>query len=431
MTTMSKIQRPKGTQDTIEHVADWQQLEAMVRQTLSLSGYRECRTPLLEHTELFLRGVGDTTDIVNKEMYTFEKGDRSLTLRPEGTAGTVRAFMENGMSRWPKPVRLFYIGPMFRYERPQAGRLRQFHQVGVEQFGLDTPESDLEILTTAISLLQNLGLSGLSLQLNNLGTADDREQFKQQLRETLQPVKADLCDTCQTRFDINPLRMLDCKNTGCQAIYQGPLLADLLKAEFAGEASQAHFVKVCDGLDRLGIPFARNRQLVRGLDYYTGLVFEIVADNGQLGAQNVVCGGGRYNGLVRQLGGPDTPAVGFAFGIERLLALLPQAQPPQPNVYVVTDNLPDMLPMVQALRTAGLAVWCDITGKNFGKQLENAARSGAQLALISGATERAEQQVQVKLFAGANPDTNQPVPGVANTVSRQALVSVLTDALKR
>ena len=235
---MSKLQRPKGTQDILEPIADWQRLEAVVRQTLARTGYQECRTPLLEHTDLFLRGVGDTTDIVNKEMYTFEKGDRSLTLRPEGTAGTVRAFMENGLSRWPKPVRLFYIGPMFRYERPQAGRLRQFHQVGVEQFGLDTPESDIEILTTALSLLENLGLSGLSLQLNNLGTAADRELFKQRLRDTLQPVKPELCDTCQTRFDTNPLRMLDCKNPSCQAIYQGPLLADLLHAEFAGEASQ-------------------------------------------------------------------------------------------------------------------------------------------------------------------------------------------------
>jgi histidyl-tRNA synthetase len=394
------LQRPKGTQDILDTIAGWQHLEATVRQTLAAAGYQECRTPLLEHTELFLRGVGETTDIVNKEMYTFTKGERSLTLRPEGTAGTVRAYMENGLSRWPKPVRLFYIGPMFRYERPQAGRLRQFHQVGVEQFGLDTPDSDLEILTTAVTVLQNLGLSGLSLQLNNLGTAEDRERFKEDLKSLLQPVRYTLCETCQTRFDTNPLRMLDCKVPSCQAVYQGPLLADLLNRDFAGEASQAHFKQVCDGLTRLAIPFSQNRQLVRGLDYYTGLVFEIVATDGQLGAQNVVCGGGRYNGLVGQLGGPDTPAVGFAFGIERLLALLPAAPPTLPDIAVVTDDLVDVLPLVQALRQAGLTVVCDITGKAFGKQLQTAVKSGARFALLSGQAERDQQQVILRPLTG-------------------------------
>jgi histidyl-tRNA synthetase len=400
------IQRPKGTQDTlVDSITNWGWLEGVVKTTLTQAGYHEWRMPVFEHTELFLRGVGETTDIVNKEMYTFEKGDRSLTLRPEGTAGSARAYLENGLTRAPKPVRAFYMGPMFRYERPQAGRLRQFHQVGVEQFGVDTPASDLEVLHLAHTVLTRLGLTQLTLHINNLGTADDRQLFKTRLQQYVQPLLPQLCPNCQARYNTNPLRMLDCKVPECQALYQGPDLAPLLTAEFASAESQAHFNLVCQGLQALGIPYVRNPQLVRGLDYYTGLVFEVVADNGQLGAQNVVCGGGRYNGLMAQLGGPDTPAVGFAFGIERLLALLPPQPQPAPHVVVVTDDLPQVLPMVQALRDDGLTVVTDVTGKAFGKQLEAAAKTGAKFALLVGQAERDSQTVQLKRLASGEQQT--------------------------
>jgi histidyl-tRNA synthetase len=392
------LQRPKGTQDaTPADVIAWQQLESTVHRVMRASGYGEIRTPILEHTELFLRGVGETTDIVNKEMYTFEKGDRSLTLRPEGTAGVVRAFIENGLSRLAKPVRLYYTGPMFRYERPQAGRLRQFHQVGVEQFGLDTPASDFELLTIAMVLLQQLGLTGLTLQLNNLGTASDRESFKHELKATLRPVLADFCPTCQTRFESNPLRILDCKVPTCQTIVKSPLLADLLAAEYASPESQAHFQQVCDMLSQVGITYTRNRQLVRGLDYYSGLVFEIAATDGQLGAQNVVCGGGRYNSLVEQLGGPQTPAVGFAFGVERLLSLLPAPTPVVVDAYVVTDNPARWHTAIENWRHVhGLTVVVDISGKGFGKQLQAADKCGARYAVIAGDAEWDSQTLALK-----------------------------------
>jgi histidyl-tRNA synthetase len=420
------IQRPKGTQDSLPTTlnttdtngltltAAWQHVEASFRQFMAQAGYHEVRTPVFEATELFARGVGETTDIVNKEMYGFTKGDRDLTLRPEGTAGVVRAYLENGMARWPKPVKLFYLGPMFRYERPQAGRQRQFHQAGLELLGLDTPAADAEVLLLAMRWFAHIGLPNLTLTLNNLGTATCREGFKTQLKAALAPaIKTDFCETCQTRYDTNPLRILDCKVPTCQTALSP--IADLLETEYASDDSQAHFNAVCHTLTAMGVPWQRNRRLVRGLDYYTGLVFEVVADEG-LGSQNTVCGGGRYNGLAQLLGGPDTPAIGWAFGLERLLTLLPLPAT-KPLDYYICADAPTMVKaftVADQLRAQGYAVEVDLSGKPLAKkradQLAMATKRGAIHAiywpeLADGETEVAQDTFMVKHLALGTVET--------------------------
>ncbi|MBY0449107.1 MAG: histidine--tRNA ligase [Cyanobacteria bacterium] len=416
---MDNIQRPKGTQDilpgsagapahgSLSHISLWQWIEATARQQLGFAGYQEIRTPVFESTELFSRGVGESTDIVNKEMYTFEKGDRSLTLRPEGTAGVVRAYIENGLSRWPKPVKLYYAGPMFRYERPQAGRQRQFHQLGVEVLGLDNPQVDVEVIATAMRLFTALNIPHLTLQINNMGDEQSRAAFRQKLQAFFKPYLSQLCESCQVRFEVNPFRMLDCKESGCNHIYQQPDCQSLLQEEWANEESQQAFRQVCESLTALGIPFERNHRLVRGLDYYTQTVFEITSNH--LGAQNAVCGGGRYNQLVETLGGPPTPAVGWAVGLERLATLVQKPAVSQIKAYVVHDDLPSAIALQQRLlgetshdetshEESSHEISCevDLSGKGFGKQLEQAAKRGATFALILGAQERENKQVQIK-----------------------------------
>ncbi len=390
-----KIQRPKGTQDILgEEAYKWQYVESLARDLFNRAGYQEIRTPIFEATELFARGVGEGTDIVNKEMYTFEKGDRSLTLRPEGTAGVVRSFIEQGISRWPKPVKLYYMGPMFRYERPQAGRQRQFHQIGVELFGLDTPEADAEAILLAMRFFQALKLPNLSLELNNIGTPQCRETFKTNFRELVRPYLEELCEDCQVRFVSNPLRMLDCKVETCKGIYGKPDIREFLEQDFTSDECQAHFARLTDILDSLGIPYRRNYLLVRGLDYYTKTVFEITSTH--LGAQNAVCGGGRYNHLVETLGGPETPAVGWALGQERLISLLPELPKPGLDYYIVTDQPAQAFQLADQIRTAGKTVQVDLTGKGFGKQLQQADKFQAQQAIILGDVELKAQQVVIK-----------------------------------
>ncbi|WP_373531818.1 histidine--tRNA ligase [Vampirovibrio sp.] len=392
------IQRPKGTQDLFgDESARWEAVEALCRLQFKNAGYQEIRTPAFEHTELFERGVGEATDIVNKEMYTFEKSERRLSLRPEGTAGVVRSFIEQGMGRWPKPVKLYYMGPMFRYERPQAGRQRQFHQVGVELFGLDTPASDAEVILMAMRLFESLGLPNLSLQINNIGTAACRETFKAGLKVRVQPYLSQLCADCQTRYDSNPLRMLDCKNTACQSIYGLPDIQQFLQTDFTSEACQAHFAQLLSILDALKVPYQRNFMLVRGLDYYTKTVFEITSTN--LGAQNAVCGGGRYNTLVEDLGGPETPAIGWALGLERLMSLV-GALPVKPlDYYIVTDQHAAAFDLAEQLRAQHHRVEVDLSGKGFGKQLERAAKLNATQVLILGEAEAKNGEVQLKILA--------------------------------
>jgi histidyl-tRNA synthetase len=389
------LQRPKGTQDIVGAEAGrWAFVEAVSREEFGRAGYQEIRTPVFEATELFERGVGEGTDIVNKEMYTFEKSDRRLSLRPEGTAGVVRAFAEQGMSRWPKPVKLFYMGPMFRYERPQAGRQRQFHQIGVELFGPEGPTADAEVILLAWRLFERLNIPGLSLELNNIGLPACRERFKAAFRELIQPQIGTLCEDCRTRYQTNPLRMLDCKNETCKAVYAQPDIRAFLETDFTSPECQAHFAALLTILDALKIPYRRNHSLVRGLDYYTKTVFEITATH--LGAQNAVCGGGRYDRLMEDLGGPSTPAVGWALGMERLMTLVPEQPAPTPDFYIVTDRPAAAFTLAASLREQGHRVEVDLSGQGFGKQLERANRLNARWTVTLGEREEAEGVFQLR-----------------------------------
>lgn len=405
MSQKTLLQRPKGTQDILpEDMPLWHRVENTARRQLGLANYHEIRTPIFETTDLFERGVGDTTDIVNKEMYTFEKGERRLTLRPENTAGVVRAFNENGMSRWPKPVKLFYIGPMFRYERPQAGRQRQFHQLGVECFGLDTPASDAEVIQQAIALFETLGLKDLALEINNIGCLDCRDAFKADLKRLVQPHLPSLCESCQERFNTNPLRMLDCKVSTCQAIYNSQDISAFLNQDSTCEPCQTHYVALKTLLTGLDIPFSENKKLVRGLDYYTRTVFEVTCRH--LGAQNAVCGGGRYNHLVEELGGQATPAVGWAVGLERLTSLLEKSNETGLDYYIVSTEALAALKLAHAVREqTGLSVDLDLSGKGFGKQLAHADKLGARYALILGEAELANETVTIKDLKAGTQET--------------------------
>ncbi len=306
-------------------IEQWQNLEKKALEVFSNAGFKEIRTPIFEATELFARGVGDTTDIVNKEMYTFEKSERSLTLRPENTAGVVRAFIENGMHRLSMPVKLWYKGPMFRYERPQAGRQRQFHQVGIEIFGIKEPTADAECILLAVNYLKSLGLNDLKVELNSLGCPVCREGFSAALRAALKPELKNMCPDCQARYEKNPLRILDCKVEECRKILKISEVQDVITSDYICEDCQKHFEELKSYLNSLDVNYNINKLLVRGLDYYNRTVFEITSSN--LGSQNAVCGGGRYDSLVKNLGGEDTPAVGWAMGMERLNSLLKNSKP--------------------------------------------------------------------------------------------------------
>ena len=332
------IKAPRGTKDIVPAEAyKWNYLEGKFRDLCRLYGYEEIRTPIFEHTELFKRGVGDTTDIVQKEMYTFkDRGDRDLTLKPEGTAGVIRAFIENKMYAETQPTKLFYITPCFRYERPQSGRQRQFHQFGVEAIGSDTPSLDAEVISLAMQFLGEAGLKDLTVSINSVGCPVCREEYNQLLKEYL-AAKADvLCDLCNDRRDKNPMRVIDCKNETCQAnIVDIPLMADHLC-----ENCKDHFSQLKQYLDEMDINYVVDKKIVRGLDYYKRTAFEIISND--LGAQSTVCGGGRYDGLVEQIGGPSGySGIGFGLGAERLLLTLEAngveiGNPNHTDIFVVT-----------------------------------------------------------------------------------------------
>ncbi len=367
----------------------WQHVEARAREHFRRSGITEIRTPLLEVTELFARGIGEATDVVGKEMYTFlDRGERSCTLRPEGTASVVRAAIQHGLLS-QGPQRLWYGGPMFRYERPQAGRLRQFHQIGLELLGFADACSDVEAIAIAWDLLAELGVAGLELQLNSLGSSEDRARYREQLVTWLERRRDQLDADSQARIHTNPLRVLDAKHPDTQALLaEAPSLASALS-----DASQARFAAVQQALTALGIPFVLNPRLVRGLDYYGHTAFEITSS--QLGAQATVCGGGRYDGLVQQLGGPATPAIGWALGMERLVLLLSQAERPAAalDLYVVSRGeaaATAALALARLCRQAGLAVERDASGSAFAKQFKRADRSGARWAAVIGEQEAAD-----------------------------------------
>lgn len=401
MGNIIKVQ--KGTKDILpSEISLWHFMEQKALEVFSNAGYKEIRTPIFEATELFARGVGDTTDIVNKEMYTFEKSERSLTLRPENTAGVVRSFIENGMHRLSAPVKLWYKGPMFRYERPQAGRQRQFHQVGMEMFGIKEATADAEAIAIAVRFLNALGLNDLDVEINSLGCPECREIFKNKLKDVIRPYLSDLCEDCQTRFEKNPLRLLDCKVESCKEIYAKPEIQEVIQSEFICQDCSEHFTNLKSYLDTLGIRYSVNKLLVRGLDYYNRTVFEIKSNN--LGSQNAVCGGGRYDSLVRNLGGQDTPAVGFAMGMERLYSLLEQKQEEKLTAYVVSNSTLEAIKLVSNLREHNISCDFDMANKKFTKQLEKASKI-ANYALILGEDEINAKQVSVKNLKTSTQNT--------------------------
>ena len=386
------IKAPRGTKDiSILESYKWQYIEKNVRDLTALYGYREIRTPIFEHTELFDRGVGDTTDVVQKEMYTFlDKGGRSITLRPEGTAGAVRSFIESGIAAGPQPTKMFYLSaPVFRYENPQAGRLREHHQFGVEVFGAQDTSIDAEIIGMAWSLLHKLGVENLSLNINSIGCKHCRPEYNKALRAYYTAHKAELCDTCLDRLERNPLRLLDCKNPACAALAaDAPKITDYLCPE-----CEAHFGALQSYLGKLNIPFAVNPKIVRGLDYYTKTVFEIISS--EIGAQGTVCGGGRYDGLVSQLGGPEMPGVGFGMGIERLLlvmesagAVIPEPEPLQ--VFLCTMGAAARVKafeLLAQLRQAGISADMDHAARSMKAQFKYADKLGAKYTLSIGDNE--------------------------------------------
>lgn len=398
------MKAPRGIHDILpDDTPRWQALEALIREFASRYGYREIRTPLVEHTEVFQRTAGESSDIVEHEMYTFtDRGGRSLTLRPEGTAGVVRAYLEHGMASWLQPVRLYYIAPMFRYDRPQKGRYRMHTQFGGEVLGAASPAADVEVLSLPIRLIQTLGLTEAQVRLNSVGDPVCRPRYVQVLREYFLPHRDQLCEDCRRRLDVNPLRILECKEPACHTIAMGaPRIT-----EYLCDDCRAHFDEVKRLFGLLGIPYAEDPFIVRGLDYYTRTAAEI--HSGRLGgAQHQVLGGGRYDGLAEQLGGPHLPGVGFGLGIERLLLVL-EAENLAIPVAAGTEGLDvfvaavgeqaerEAFRVLDRLRTAGLRAVGEMTERALRAQMKQADRLGAHFAVIIGEQELAGQRAGVR-----------------------------------
>lgn len=394
------INIPKGTKDMLPSDAyKWHYVEEKARKVAALFGFREIRTPMFEHTELFTRGVGETTDIVTKEMYTFlDKGGRSMTLRPEGTAGVARAFIENGLAQQPLPMKAYYLASVFRYERPQNGRLREHHQFGVELYGSELPAADAEVIALAHTFLTSVGLTSLSLNINSIGCRECRKAYNAALKEYIGANLSDMCAACRDRFDRNPLRILDCKEEKCRRITAGaPRITD-----FLCEDCKAHFAELQRLLEKQGIPFTVNPSIVRGLDYYTRTVFEFVSD--AIGAQGTVCGGGRYNRLVEEVGGKPTPAVGFGLGLERLIMVLEntgalKAEPERTDVYLAPlgERASERaVTLVSELRAAGVSAESDLMGRSFKAQMKYADKCGARFLAVMGDDELERGAVSLK-----------------------------------
>lgn len=397
------IQRPKGTQDLLPGVIEkWQDLEQQIRKICQEYGYEEIRTPIFEATELFQRGVGETTDIVNKEMYSFlDKGERSITLRPEGTASVCRAYVENKLYGGPQPVKLYYMGPMFRYERPQAGRFRQFHQFGVEVLGADKPIVDAEVITLVWDLYSRLGLKGIEVHVNSVGCPTCRAEHRTRLQEFLAPRREQLCKDCQDRFERNPMRILDCKNPTCQEITKGaPTTLDTLCPECS-----EHFEELKELLTAAGVRYKVDPRLVRGLDYYRKTAFEVLVED--IGAQSAICGGGRYDGLVQEVGGPQTPGIGFAMGMERVLNAIQasgQNKEQHSKEFVMFIALGEAaqkkaFSLVSKLRSQGVPASIDLLGRSLKSQLKTADKAQARYAAILGEDEMARQLVILRDLA--------------------------------
>ena len=393
----------KGTKDVLPNESYKNQyIEATCLGVAENFGYKEMRTPVFEHTELFQRGVGDTTDVVQKEMYTFDdKGGRSITLRPEGTAGAARAFLENGLSNEALPQKICYLTSCYRYEKPQAGRLREFHQFGIECFGATSPLADAEMISLAKQIFDELGVKDLHLELNSIGCPECRAEYHKALKEYFSQYKDKLCDSCNDRLERNPMRILDCKSPVCSEIAKGaPVVLDYLCDE-----CREHFQKVKSYLDAANIEYIVNPQIVRGLDYYTKTVFEFVSD--AIGSQGTVCGGGRYDGLLEELGGQHTPSLGFAMGLERL-QLVMEAQgrnfpePSRPDLFIVAMGEKATLKAVEIakdMRDEGFSVVYDLNGRSLRAQMKYADKLGAKFNVVIGDNEVENKVVSLKDMA--------------------------------
>ena len=409
---------PRGTKDILpDSVGDWNYVEGEIRELCRRFGYSEIRTPIFEHTELFQRGIGEGTDVVDKEMYTFtDRGDRSITLRPENTASAVRAYLQNKLYAESNLVKLFYIGSMFRYDRPQAGRMREFHQFGVEALGEANPAVDAEVILLAMSLLEGLGLKDLELSINSVGCPKCRSKYRTMLQDFFRDKLDDLCEDCRSRFDRSPLRILDCKKDSDK-----PYMADAPKiTDCLCDECSDHFARLKEHLANAGISFQHDPRLVRGLDYYTKTAFEIKYP--PLGAQSAVAGGGRYDGLIEEMGGSPTPAVGFATGLERLLlALESQNLLPEKNrsvdAYVVALGeaaQSEGFKLLNNLRKAGLSAAMDFAGRSMKAQMKQANKLGARYALILGDDEIAEGVVMLRSMS----DSQQEKVALAEVIGK-------------
>ena len=390
----------KGTADVLPSDSyKWQFVEKKMLDTAGLFGFQEIRVPVFEYTEVFTKNVGETTDVVQKEMYTFiDKGDRSITLRPEFTAGVVRSVIEHGLINGALPVKACYVGGCYRYEKPQAGRMREFHQFGAEMFGAKDPSADAEMILLAHSVLKNLGIKNLSLEINSIGCPECRAKYHAALKEYFASRREELCETCRERLDRNPMRILDCKSPVCKGIAdKAPVMID-----FLCEECSAHFEGVKKHLNAVDLNFTVNPKIVRGLDYYTKTVFEFIS--GEIGAQSTVCGGGRYDGLVGQMGGPELPSLGFAMGIERLLMVMASQgtefpEPKVPDVYIATMGEQAQLKATRLcmdLRAEGFTAITDVAGRSVKAQMKYADKIGAAFSTVIGDDEIANDRCVLK-----------------------------------
>ncbi len=391
---------PKGTKDIMpKDIYKWQHVERKALSVAALYGFKEIRVPTFEHTELFLRGVGDTTDVVQKEMYTFkDKGDRSITLRPEGTSGVMRAAIENNLLSEKLPAKLCYNISCFRYEKPQAGRLREFHQFGIEELGSPSPASDAEVISLAKNVLDNLGIKGVTLFINSIGCKNCRPRYQQLLKAYLNEHEDSLCPICRQRLETNPLRIIDCKEKSCsKLIEQAPKMIDHLCP-----VCSDHFKELRERLDKMGIDYSLDPDIVRGLDYYTKTVFEFVTDC--IGAQGTVCGGGRYDGLIEEIGGPKLPGVGFAMGIERLLMVMEACKAPFPHEEKCSLFIASMgkeasieaSSLVDRLRKEGICAESDNMERSLKAQMRFADKEGCLFTMVLGDSELADKRAVLK-----------------------------------
>lgn len=395
----NKFTRPQGTEDvTPKQIYKWHTVEKIARETAEAFGYQEIRVPTFEQTALFQRSVGETTDVVQKEMYTVVARETEFTLRPEGTAGTIRAMLQNGMLNDALPQKAFYILSCFRHERPQAGRLREFHQFGLEMAGSASPAADAEIISLAKQVLDRVGLKGIALNINSIGCPTCRAGYHQALRAYFADREAELCDTCRTRLEKNPMRILDCKSPICSEIAKGaPVILDYLCQECSD-----HFTLLQSYLKNLNIDFTINPKIVRGLDYYTKTVFEFVTT--EIGAQGTICGGGRYDGLIEQLGGAPTPAMGFAMGLERLILTMEKQgcafqEPTSCDLYLAPmdpESVAPAMQLAQSLREMGYQAEYDLMNRGLKAQMKFANKIGAKFVIVLGENERTTKEAKIK-----------------------------------